>query len=243
MQVSRSDARTSPQLEIPRLYNAACDLLERNLGAGRGDKLAYIDDRGRFSYGGARAGVSIAPPTRCSPSGSAARAARAARPARQDRFPGGVSRRDQGGHRPGRRQHAARRADYRVHAGATAAPAPLVISAPLLPAFGRPWPTAAARTARGGRRRRVCHARAAPGGAAGRRQRGAATGRHDPRRRLLLALLVRLDRRAQGHRASARQPDADRGALRAGRCSGIVPRATWCSRRPSCSSPMGWATR
>src|SRR5215472_4165886 len=31
-------------------YNAAADLIERNLGAGRGEKTAFIDDRGRCSY-------------------------------------------------------------------------------------------------------------------------------------------------------------------------------------------------
>ncbi len=36
---------------IPREYNAAVDLVERNLKAGRADKLAYIDDTGRTTYG------------------------------------------------------------------------------------------------------------------------------------------------------------------------------------------------
>jgi benzoate-CoA ligase len=31
-------------------YNAAADLIERNLAAGRGSKPAFIDDRGRYSY-------------------------------------------------------------------------------------------------------------------------------------------------------------------------------------------------
>jgi len=31
-------------------YNAAADLIDRNLAAGRGAKLAFIDDRGRYSY-------------------------------------------------------------------------------------------------------------------------------------------------------------------------------------------------
>ena len=31
-------------------YNTAADLIERNLGAGRGTKTAFIDDRGRYSY-------------------------------------------------------------------------------------------------------------------------------------------------------------------------------------------------
>ena len=37
--------------DIPHDYNAACDLLERNLLAGRADKIAYIDDHGAYSYG------------------------------------------------------------------------------------------------------------------------------------------------------------------------------------------------
>jgi benzoate-CoA ligase len=31
-------------------YNAAADLIERNLAAGRGEKIAFIDDHGRYSY-------------------------------------------------------------------------------------------------------------------------------------------------------------------------------------------------
>jgi benzoate-CoA ligase len=37
-------------VEIPRNYNAAADLVERNLAAGRGGKLAYIDDAGQYTY-------------------------------------------------------------------------------------------------------------------------------------------------------------------------------------------------
>jgi benzoate-CoA ligase len=39
-----------PRIRVPRDYNAAYDLLESNLRAGRGEKLAYIDDRGEYSY-------------------------------------------------------------------------------------------------------------------------------------------------------------------------------------------------
>jgi benzoate-CoA ligase family protein len=35
---------------IPRDYNFAADILKRNLGAGRGQKIAYIDHRGGYSY-------------------------------------------------------------------------------------------------------------------------------------------------------------------------------------------------
>jgi benzoate-CoA ligase len=50
--LSRVDRSTTPpEVHIPREYNAAHDLIERNLQAGRADKLAYIDDRGSYSYG------------------------------------------------------------------------------------------------------------------------------------------------------------------------------------------------
>jgi benzoate-CoA ligase len=50
--LSRVD-RTSkpPRLEFPRLYNAAVDLIEPNLAAGRAKKIAVIDDRGSYTYG------------------------------------------------------------------------------------------------------------------------------------------------------------------------------------------------
>ena len=49
--LSRVDRSTTPpDVHIPREYNAAHDLIERNLVAGRGDKVAYIDDQGRYTY-------------------------------------------------------------------------------------------------------------------------------------------------------------------------------------------------
>src|SRR6202048_4781983 len=39
-----------PQMHGGTTYNAAADLIERNLAAGRGAKPAFIDDRGRYSY-------------------------------------------------------------------------------------------------------------------------------------------------------------------------------------------------
>ena len=51
MELSRVDqGQGAPRIHIPRLYNAAHDLIERNLRAGRGGKPAYIDDRSRYSY-------------------------------------------------------------------------------------------------------------------------------------------------------------------------------------------------
>ena len=37
-------------MELPREYNAAADLVGRNLAAGRGGKTAFIDDAGSYSY-------------------------------------------------------------------------------------------------------------------------------------------------------------------------------------------------
>src|SRR5262245_2560289 len=39
-----------PVLDIPRAYNAAHDLVARNLATRRGTKIAYIDDAGEYTY-------------------------------------------------------------------------------------------------------------------------------------------------------------------------------------------------
>ncbi|MCO5107714.1 MAG: benzoate-CoA ligase family protein [Burkholderiaceae bacterium] len=50
-QLSSADHSVSPpRVSIPRRYNAAHDLIERNLRAGRGERLAFIDDRGAYTY-------------------------------------------------------------------------------------------------------------------------------------------------------------------------------------------------
>src|SRR4051794_6131086 len=41
----------SPAAVVPRQYNFAIDILERNLAAGRGGKAAFMDARGTWSYG------------------------------------------------------------------------------------------------------------------------------------------------------------------------------------------------
>src|SRR6266704_5356699 len=51
MESSRADHGVSPpRIVIPHSYNAAHDLVERNLQAGRGGRLAYIGDRTRTTY-------------------------------------------------------------------------------------------------------------------------------------------------------------------------------------------------
>src|SRR6202035_4192046 len=43
-------AMNAPVDAVPRDYNFASDILKRNLDAGRGEKAAYIDHRGSYSY-------------------------------------------------------------------------------------------------------------------------------------------------------------------------------------------------
>ncbi|MGC1615538.1 MAG: AMP-binding protein, partial [Candidatus Acidiferrum sp.] len=50
--VCEIDATSSPpRLSVPERFNAAHDLLERNLRAGRAPKVAFIDDHGSYTYG------------------------------------------------------------------------------------------------------------------------------------------------------------------------------------------------
>ena len=50
-ELSSADHGTSPpRVRIPRQYNAAWDLIQRNLPV-RAQKIAYIDDHGSYSYG------------------------------------------------------------------------------------------------------------------------------------------------------------------------------------------------
>ena len=52
MDLCEIDSTSSPPaLRIPERFNAAHDLLERNLRAGRAAKIAYIDDAGSYTYG------------------------------------------------------------------------------------------------------------------------------------------------------------------------------------------------
>src|SRR5574341_2205326 len=51
MHLSSADhSVTPPRVEVPREYNAAYDLIERNLGAGRAGKVAFHDDSGSVTY-------------------------------------------------------------------------------------------------------------------------------------------------------------------------------------------------
>ena len=49
--LSNADHSVSPpNITIPRDYNAAFDLIQRNLSAGRADNTAFIDDRRSYTY-------------------------------------------------------------------------------------------------------------------------------------------------------------------------------------------------
>src|SRR5665213_3642197 len=51
MQMSEaSEEVRSHWVEVPREYNAASHFIDRHLREGRGDKIAYIDDRGSYTY-------------------------------------------------------------------------------------------------------------------------------------------------------------------------------------------------
>ena len=51
MDISKADHSVAPpRIDVPREYNAAHDLIERNLAAGRAAKIAYIDDAGETTY-------------------------------------------------------------------------------------------------------------------------------------------------------------------------------------------------
>jgi len=49
--ITGGSAASQPAFDTIRRYNAADDLLGRNLKAGRGDKTAFIDDNGAYTYG------------------------------------------------------------------------------------------------------------------------------------------------------------------------------------------------
>ncbi|HEX7703424.1 MAG TPA: benzoate-CoA ligase family protein, partial [Kofleriaceae bacterium] len=48
--LSKIRNETPPHVELPRSYNAAVDLLDRHVMEGRGDRIAVIDDEGRYTY-------------------------------------------------------------------------------------------------------------------------------------------------------------------------------------------------
>ena len=51
MQLARVDRSVTPTaIEVPREYNAALEFIDANLDHGRGEKVAFIDESGRYTY-------------------------------------------------------------------------------------------------------------------------------------------------------------------------------------------------
>ncbi len=133
--LSTADHRASPpRVDIPRDYNAAHDLIERNLAAGRAGKIAYIDDPGTYTYGELAERVEPLR-QRAHGAGPAAGRAGAPLPPRHDRFPGRRSwARSRRASCRSRRTRCSRPHDYDYMLRDSRARA-LVVSAPLYPAF------------------------------------------------------------------------------------------------------------
>ena len=51
LQLARVDRSVTPTaIEMPREYNAALEFVDANLDRGRGEKVAFIDDSGHYTY-------------------------------------------------------------------------------------------------------------------------------------------------------------------------------------------------
>ena len=214
--LSTADHRASPpRIHIPRDYNAAHDLIERNLAAGRAGKIAYIDDRGAYTYGelaervnrcaNALAGLGLRPEERVLALSSSTRST----------FPPSSWARSRRASCRSRRTRCSR------------PPTTTTCCATAAPARSSSRRRCCRRSRRSSASIRTCRdvivsgaadeCRAAAPFARRADGRGAAVvrgGRDDVRRRVLLALFVGIDGRAEGHRAPAFEPRADGRALR-----------------------------
>ena len=195
-----------PELRIPRSYNAAFDLIERNLEAGRPDQLAFIDDRQSITYGELAKRVN-----------RFASGLRSIGVEREDRillcmldtidwptvFLGAIK----AGVVPVCVNTLLAQADYDYMLRDSRAKA-LFVSRALFPAFDGLHNAIPSLS-----RVVISEAPLADGGDVGaildNGDENCDAGRYLRRRRLLLALFFRLDRRAQGHDALPFQPDPD----------------------------------
>ena len=220
-------------------YNAAVAFVDRNVTEGRAEKVAFRDPRRSLTYGELH---DQAQPRRP----GARRARRRARASRRDadarhgRFPGRVLGRDPGRDRPGAAQHASGGRPVRLRARGLPRTARRGLGAAAAGRRSRDRRRGAPREnrRRGSGAGHDAHAaRGSPdGGCTGRR-----ACRDLRRRGRLLALLVGLDRHAEGRQARPFEPDRDRAALRRGRAR-HAPRTTSSTRPRSSSSPTASAT-
>ena len=226
-------------MESAPRYNAAADLIERNLAAGRGAKTAFIDDRGRYSYADLAERVDrfanllrrlgVHPEQRillCLHDGID--------------FPTAFLGAIKAGIVPvavntqlSADEFAFMLADSRARI--------VMVSAPVLPAMKAalamlPKPAPEIIVSGAGTGREFA-------GRPARRGAGRCRDRADPSgRALLLALFFGLDRTAEGHGASPCEPDRDGANSMRSRCSASA-KATSCFPRQNCFSPTGSATR
>ena len=239
-QASVDHASSPPRIDIPRAYNATVDLIDVNLAAGRGGKVAVIDDRGRYTY--AELAERMA---RC---GNALKALGVGMEQRVALclldtvdFPAVFLGAIRPASVPVAAQHAAHHRRLRLHAARQPRARRGRLRRPAARSSNRRWPTSPSSRhviVAGGEARAIpASTRWSRAGVA-----RARAGADRVRRRRLLALFLRLDRRAQGHGAPASRAWCRRRSSMAEAGPGH-PRATTSSTpRRSCSSPTASAT-
>ena len=229
----------------PAVYNAAADLVERNLAGARDRILRSSTTIGTPTYGELAAQRRRLPRARsprsaCTPSSASSLAL-----LDTVDFPIAVSRRDQSGIVP-------------IPITRSSPPPITPISSPtaapprsssrssccrnLLEAVAAAGWTGHAHRLRPGRTRCTSAISPALRAVAARRATARSSVPDASGRTVLLAVFVRFDRQAEGRRARADEHDADRRAVRASR-PGFQSRTTSCTRRRSCSSPTVSGTR
>ena len=238
---ARATLRRPPAVgAIPRHYNFAADILDRNLKAGRADKPAFIDPRGTWTYGQLADRVA-----------RFAAVLRALGVRREERvlialldtidWPTAFLGCLKAGVVAVPVNTLMTEDDYRFMLADSRARV-LVVSEALYPRFAE----ADRRKRRPRARHRLGRQRARPQALRGsdRRRDGRrrTTAPTVARRHRVLALHLGLDRQAEGRGACPRRSEAHRRSLRRRRVS-ASPRTTSAIRWRSCSSPMGSATR
>ena len=218
-------------MEIPREYNAAVDLIGRNLAAGRGGKVAYIDDTGSLHLCAARRARRPCGERAARPWASRARTASPSRcSTRADwaaLFLGAIK----AGIVPVALNTLLTPADYEYQLKDSRAKA-VFVSEPLLKNFDGIWRSFPPKSCARIRSSRNCSPLAIPKAEAA--PRCATTCASGSTRR---ARPARRRARCTCTRTSSSPPSSTPC-----RCSASAS-PTWCSPRRSSSSPTAWATR